>query len=338
MACKIKKEGEYMKKKIVAVMAAAAVIGILGGCQKTDRQENAQNNLVIRLAHQPGHAQPLIAQEEGFFEEEFAKDGITVELKQFASGPPIIEAFAAGEVDFGLVGDQPAIQGKANNLPLKIIGSYGSTEKGNALIASGNSGIKTLSDIRGKKIGYTAGSVGHQLLLKFLEAEGLTANDVELLNLSPGDIYTSLESGSIDGAVTWEPYITNSVSSGVADIIQDGTGYKYNVNVIIGDAAFLEKYPEISARLLKVLNRAAKWSDEHQEESLNILAKTSGLETSAFAASFEKFDRSLFLDQKKIDSIKETAGYLKKQGTIRSEVDIESVIDLSFLGAAGITE
>ena len=327
-----------MKKRIAGIMAVFAVIGILGGCQKAAGQDHVKSNLVIRLAHQPGHTQPLIARDQGLFEEEFAKDGITVELKQFASGPPIIEAFAAGEVDFGLVGDQPAVQGKANNLPLKIIGSYGSTEKGNALIASADSGIKTLSDIRGKKIGYTAGSVGHQLLLKFLEAEGLTVNDAELLNLSPGDIYTSLESGSIDAGVTWEPYITKSVSSGVADVIQDGTGYKYNVNVIIADGAFLEENPEISARLLKVLNRAAKWADEHEEESLDILAKASGLDSSAFAATFEKFDRSLFLDQKKIDSIKETADYLRKQGTIRSDVDIESVIDLSFLKAAGITE
>ena len=114
--------------------------------------------------------------------------------------------------------------------------------------------------------------------------------------------------------------------------------YKYNVNVIIADGAFLEENPEISARLLKVLNRAAQWADEHEEESLDILAKASGLDSSAFAATFEKFDRSLFLNQKKIDSIKETADYLRKQGTIRSDVDIESVIDLSFLKAAGITE
>ncbi len=354
-----------MKKRFLAMLTVLSVIGLAAvGCQKSEGQttdtvkqetkagtENETaavteqpeekpdySGLVIRLAHQPGHAQPLIALELGLFEDEFAEDGITVELKQFASGPPIIEAFAAGEVDFGLVGDQPAIQGKANNLPIKIIGTYGSTEKGNALIATKESGIKSLADIKGKKIGYTVGSVGHQLLLKFLEAEELTTEDAELVNLSPGDIYTSLESKAIDAAVTWEPYITNSVSTGVADIIQDGTGYKYNVNVIIGDESFIEKYPEVAARLLKVLNEAKDWANENEEESLQILAKASGLDASVFAASFEKFDRSVFLDQKKIDSIKETAAYLKEQGTIRSEVDVDSIIDLSVLQAAGITE
>ncbi len=355
-----------MKKKYITMLALIGVIGFAAvGCQKSDKPEtkatanqekevDSKNDtgggteqpeegkdysgLVIRLAYQPSHAQPLVAQELGLFEKEFAADGITVELAKFASGPPIIEAFAAGEVDFGLVGDQPAIQGKANNLPIKIIGTYGSTEKGNALIATKESGIISLKDIKGKKIGYTVGSVGHQLLLKFLESEGLTTEDAELYNLSPGDIYTSLESGSIDGAVTWEPYITNSVSAGVADIIQDGTGYKYNVNVIIANESFLGQYPEVAARLLQVLNEAKEWSDANKEETLQILAETSGLDASVFEASFEKFDRSLFLDQKKIESIIETAAYLKEQGTIRSEVDAEAIIDLSFLQAADITE
>lgn len=359
-----------MKKKIVSIFIALSIVAFAAtGCQKsdnkaaetdlkqntTDTSETAEvteqpqattqpeseqdyNGLVIRVAYQPGHSQPLVALDQGYFEEEFSKDGITVELSQFASGPPIIEAFAAGEVDFGFVGDQPAIQGKANDLPLKILASYASSETGNALIATKASGITSLADVKGKKIGYTVGSVGHQLLLKFLESQGLTTEDAELINLTPGDIFTSLESGAIDAAVTWEPYITKSVASGAADIIQDGTGFKYNVNVIIGEESFLSNYPEVAARLLKVLNKAAEWTNGNKDETLKILADNAGLDASVFTPSFEKFNRDLFLDQKKIDSIRETAKYLKEQGTIRKEVDVDSIIDLSFLEKAGITE
>ena len=61
-----------MKKRIAGIMAVFAVIGILGGCQKAAGQDHVKSNLVIRLAHQPGHTQPLIARDQGFFEEEFS--------------------------------------------------------------------------------------------------------------------------------------------------------------------------------------------------------------------------------------------------------------------------
>lgn len=332
-------------KRITGITMMAIVIALTAGCQKkvesrateTPKAEASKEKVVIRVAYQPGHAQPIIADKKGFFKEEFGDD-VDVQLSVFASGPPIIEAFTAGQVDFCFVGDQPAIQGIANGLDIKILASYGSTEAGNALIASTKSGIKTLADIKGKKIGYTVGSVGHQLLLKFLESQNLTEKDAELLNLSPADMYASLQAGTIDAAVTWEPYITNSVSEGIAKIIQDGTGYKYNVNVIAGSSEFISKNPDITARLLKVFNKASVWADEHPEDTLKIIGEATSIDPKAFEASFSKFNRSLFLDDKKIASIKETAAYLYKQGLIRKEVDVTNNIDTTYLQKAGITK
>lgn len=331
-------------KRIGALVMVAMLMSLTIGCQKKaeSRIENTgtdshKEKIVIRVAHQPGHAQPIIANQKGFFKEEFGED-VEIQLSVFASGPPIIEAFTAGQVDFCFVGDQPAIQGIANGLDIKILASYASTEAGNALIATEKSGIKTLTDIKGKKIGYTVGSVGHQLLLKFLSSQNLTETDAELLNLSPADMYASLQAGTIDAAITWEPYITNSVSEGIATIIQDGTGYKYNVNVIAGSSKFVSQNPDITARLLKVFNKAAVWADEHQDEALEIIGEASSIDPKAFETSFSKFNRSLFLDTKKIDSIKETASYLYQQGLIRKEVDVTNIIDTTYLQKAGITK
>lgn len=331
-------------KRIGTLVMAVMLMSLTIGCQKKveSRIENTgtdshKEKIVIRVAHQPGHTQPIIADQKGFFKEEFGEE-VEVQLSVFASGPPIIEAFTAGQVDFCFVGDQPAIQGIANGLDIKILASYASTEAGNALIATPKSGIKTLADIKGKKIGYTVGSVGHQLLLKFLSSQNLTETDAELLNLSPADMYASLQAGTIDAAITWEPYITNSVSEGIATLIQDGTGYKYNVNVIAGSSEFVSQNPDITARLLKVFDKAGVWADEHPDESLKIIGEASSIDPGAFKASFEKFNRSLFLDTKKIDSIKDTANYLYKQGLIRKEVDVTNIIDTTYLQKAGITK
>lgn len=329
-----------MKKKLLGFIAIGTLLSfVLISCGAKDKEKEIvleDKNITIRFAYQPSHSQLIIAEELGFFKEEFEKDNITVEAKQFASGPPIIEAFAAGELDFGMVGDQPAIQGKSNSIDIKIIGSYGASEKGNALLATKESGIRDLKDLKGKKVGFTIGSVGHQLLLIYLKAAGLSKDDVEMVNLSPGDIYTSLQSKHVDAAVTWEPYISLAEASEDINVITDGTGYKYNVNVIIANNDFLKKHPKVATRVLKVLNRAVEWSDAHPEETLDFIEKRASISKEAMRGSFNKFEKDLGLNDKRIESIKQTANYLKENNIIRSEVNADDLIDTSYLKAAGI--
>ncbi|MGL4107150.1 ABC transporter substrate-binding protein [Clostridium sp. LP20] len=328
------------KKTILVVLGISILGGLISGCAEKNvkKADNYDKNkaTVIRIGYQPGHGQPIVSDELGFFKDEFEKDDVKVELKQFAAGPAIIEAFAAGELDFGFVGDQPAVQGRANNIDLKAVASYSASESGNGLIATNESGIKSIEDLKGKKIGYTVGSVGHQLLFKYLEKAGISKEEVELLNLSPADIYSSIISKKIDGAVTWEPYLGMVQKEGTAKLIAAGTGYKYNVNVIVGKEEFLKNNPELSSRLLKVFNKAVKWSSDNREETLNLIEKRSGIKKEVMRAGFEKFDQSLILDKKKIDSISDTIEYLKKNNTIREEVKIEDLIDTSYLKEAGI--
>lgn len=326
-----------MRKKLIGTLLITMLLG--GGivsCGEKEKTVDEDKNLVIRYAYQPSHSQLIIAEELGFFKEEFEKDNITLESKQFAAGPPIIEAFAAGELDFGMVGDQPAIQGRANNIDLKAIASYSSSEKGNALLATKKSEIKELKDLKGKKIGFTVGSVGHQLLLIYLETAGLNKEDVEMVNLSPSDIFTSLKSNNIDAAITWEPYISMAAESEDIIVVTDSTGYKYSVNLIVGNSEFLKKYPDVTARLLKVLDKSAKWSEEHNEESLDLIQKRSGITKEAMRGSFDKYDKDISLNEKRINSVEDTAKYLKENNIIRSEVKIEDLVDTSYLEAAGI--
>ncbi|KMT21156.1 ABC transporter substrate-binding protein [Clostridium cylindrosporum] len=332
-----------MKKKLLKFITITTLLSVgLVGCGKeekaspTNANTTTKKNLVVRIGHQPGHLQPILAEKFGYFKEEFEKDNIKIELKEFAAGPPIIEAFAAGELDLGLTGDQPALQGKANNIDLKAIASYGATESGNALIAAKGSKVEKIKDLKGKKVGVTIGSVAHQLILIQLESVGLKQSDIKLVNLSPGDIYTSIVSKNIDAAVTWEPNISKAVSSGAAKIIADGTGYKYNVNIIVGNNKFLKENPDITARILKVFNKTVDWADKNPDEAIDIIAKEAGLDKSAFDASFKKFSRDLPLDKKRIDSIEQTAKYLKKNNIIRTDINVNDFIDTSYLEAAGI--
>lgn len=298
---------------------------------------SADKDLVIRYAYQPGHSQVVIADKKGFFDEEFGKDNITFKFSKFQSGPHLITSFTAGELDFGQVGDLPALSAKANNVDLKIIGKYISSDKVNSLLASKTSGIKAIEDLKGKKVGVTIGSTGHQLLYIYLESVNLKPSDIQQVNLQPGDIVSSLVSGNIDAAVTWEPYVTMTIAKGITNQIADGVGYKKEVDVIIGNNSFLQQHPDTTARVLKVLDKAGKWIAQNKEEALKIVGEDAGIDPSVLAPTFSKvIVDDIGLIDEDIASIKKSHEFLRKYEILKKDVDVDSLVDTQYLKLAGI--
>jgi sulfonate transport system substrate-binding protein len=292
--------------------------------------------LVVRYGYQPGHLQVTIARTQGWIDQEFAKDGISFKYEKFISGPPLIEAFVGGRLDFGQVGDQPALQAKANNADLKAIGLYASSEKGYALLVRKAANVTSVKALKGRKIGVTIGSVGHQLLYLFLKREGLKPSDIQVVNLSPGDIITSLSAGHIDAGVTWEPFLTQALTNGSSTVLVDATGYKNIVCPIIARTVFLKAHPDVATRLLKLFDRANKWAKANPDKAVEILAKEAGFKPEALRPIFEKNDFSLQLTPAAVASMRATASFLRENGVIRRDVKVEDVVDTRYLVAAGL--
>jgi len=322
-----------MKVTISLLLFILMTTAFMTGCSK---KKETTAGLVVRFGYQPGQATLTIAKEKGFFKEEFAKDGITFEFSKFVSGPPLITALTAGSLDLGEVGDQPAIAARANNVDIKAIAPYRKGEELLGLIAAKNSGIHTVSDIKGKKIGFTVGSVGHHLLYAYLESAGLSPDDIQQVNLNPGDIVASLVSGNIDAAATWEPYLTLTTTQGITDLIATGKGYKREISFVIADNAFLKKYPDITVRILKVLQRARVWIDENQEEALKIIAADAGVEVEVLRPVLLKADLNLTILPDDITQVEKTADFMYKQKLTEVKVNVGDLIDTSYLKMAGI--
>ena len=330
------------KKTLLVTIAFIFILPLIAGCGKNNTsvvsstKTEGSKDIVVHYGYQPGHAQIVVAKEKGWLDEEFSKDNIKIELSKFASGPPMIEAFTGNRLEFGQVGDQPALQAQANAAKVKVIGLYGAASKTNQLLATSNSGIKSISDLKGKKVGVTIGSVGHQLLYILLDSVGLKPSDIQVLNLQPADIKSSLASNSIDAAVTWDPIATQIINDGIAKLITDGEKYKLSVNVIIANSDFLKEHGDVAERLIKVLNKAQKWIEENQQEALEIVSKDSGFTVDVLKPSFDKTDRSIKFTDETIQSIKDTAKYLYDNKIIKKEVSVDDLIDKSYLNNVGI--
>lgn len=141
-----------------------------------------------------------MAQVNGYFEEELSALGYTVEMIGFAGlGPAMNEALAAEELDYACYMEIPGLTATSKGFDLSVIATP-AISAGSYLIASKESGITSPEELRGKKIGYTRGTVYHTFLINVLQSVGLTVDDVELINLAANDMITAILSGDIDAA------------------------------------------------------------------------------------------------------------------------------------------
>lgn len=308
-----------------------------GNTENTEKNtgENSKEEKVVKLAVQKSIITPYVAEALGYYEEEFGKDNIKIELVEFTLGPAVVEAFGSKQVDIGFLGDLPAYAGLVNGGEYKIIGKYEESLE-RSLIVRDDANIKTLADLKGKKVAVPFGSNLQPLVSIYLESVGLSVNDIELINLSLADITTSIGNGDIDAAVTDQPYIAQAIANGGVTRLVTSEGYKDYVSPIIAQDSFLEENPEITARVLKVLQKTAEWIKANKEEAKKTAAEATGVEPANVEASVEDIDLNVGLSEKDIETLVSSAQIEYEQKLINKELDVNQYIDTSYLEKAGI--
>lgn len=150
-----------------------------------------------------------------------------------------------GAVDFAHSGDAPPIFAQAAGAPFLYIGHEPAAPNGEAIIVPKDSPIKTVAELKGKKIALNKGSNVHYLLVRALDKVGLKITDVELVYLPPASGRAAFEKGDIDAWVIWEPYRTSAEMSLGARTLTNGTGLVSNYEFFFTTKAFAGAHPQI---------------------------------------------------------------------------------------------
>lgn len=179
-----------MKLKVQSMIMAAILLILLAGCSSgastnTNKKEASKEDITVNIGIQQNLGPLLIAKEKGWFEEEFAKIGVKVNWTVFQSDPPHFEAMAANRLDFGYIGNSPVVAAQAADIPFKEIALATDGLEGNAILVQKDSSIKSLKDLKGKKVAVAKGSSGFDLLYRAIDEAGLTPKDVEIIQLQP---------------------------------------------------------------------------------------------------------------------------------------------------------
>lgn len=233
-----------------------------------------------------------IAEEKGFFEQEFSKDGIKVEVIYFTgTGPAMNEAFAQGQLDFAEYGGLPNVIGLAGGAPTRmLIGRHSSsTYYAAAGVRPDRPGITKVADLKGRSVAVQMGTMPHLLLVRLLEANGLTEKDVKIVNLQSAEANAAFAGGAVD-ALWGSTALLKLADSGQARIVgstRDLASQAQNLGGFLVHKDFEARHPDLTQRVAKVAVHTYHWAsqDENRDELLGLYAR-SGLPVGYYAQEY----------------------------------------------------
>ncbi len=239
----------------------------------------------LRIGYQK-YGTLVLEKARGTLEKRLAPLGVSVTWTEFLGGPALLEAMGAESIDFGITGDAPPIFAQAAGVPLVYVGVEPPSPHGEAIIVLDGSPIKSVADLRGKRIALNRGSNVHNLLVRVLQANGMSITDVNPVYLKPSDARPAFENGSVDAWVIWDPYLAAAQTALKTRTIADGetpTGQIIDENreYFLATGDFAKANPDLLSALLTDLKATETYAATHQTEMVNLLAPAMGMDPHA---------------------------------------------------------
>jgi sulfonate transport system substrate-binding protein len=323
--------------KATALTAAAALTLTTVACglpsASIANQQSSGSAVKLRIGAQPYplYSDVYVAKEEGYLNQELAKEKATASWDSFKSGPLVNEAVAGGNEDAGFMADLPAIIAKSTGQKISIVSNLAYGEKALAVLVPKNSTIHSVADLKGKKVGYAVGSYAEHLLALLLDKQGLGLSDVQSVNLSADDQVVALQSNSVDAIVIWEQYITKLKSEGAARVLADGTGIKRGNMVTYFTDDFASKHPAVVRAYIRAVQRGADLIASDPDKAANAVAKDFGVSPAELKEIWKNLTFTTKLGPADTKAITDVKDFAYKNGILKSDVNISDLINTSYL-------
>ncbi|WP_272511335.1 aliphatic sulfonate ABC transporter substrate-binding protein [Bacillus altitudinis] len=318
------------QKRIVLFLG---ILLVLAGCGRQAANGSEDKPKEIRIGIQQSLSPLLLAKEKGWFEQSFEKEGVKVKWVEFQSGPPQFEGLAANQLDFSQVGNSPVIAGQAAGIDFKEIGLSQDGLKANGILVNKNSEIQKVEDLKGKKIAVAKGSSGFDFLYKVLDQAGLSAKDVQIIQLQPDEAISAFENGSVDAWSIWEPFLSlETIEKGAKLLVNGEATDLYSPGFTLVRTKFADEHPEIVVQFLKVYDKAVKWQKDHQQEAITLYARLKQLDQKVVTQVLNNTEPlNEPISKKIINAQQHTADFQYQTKAIQRKIDVNQVVDNSFI-------
>jgi sulfonate transport system substrate-binding protein len=267
-------------RRVYRFLLAGLVLG-LGVCA------SCKKSRTVRIGYQK-FGVLIILKERGSLEKALQESNVKVEWSEFSSGVPMMEAFHAGTLDFGISGEAPPVFAQASGAPIVYVAAEPAAPHAEAILVRKESSIRSLADLRGKKIALNRGSNVHYFLASALKAVGIGYDKVSLAFLTPSDARAAFESGAVDAWVIWDPYMASALHSTDARILHDADGYASNVPYYISTRDYASQHPDILREVAEVIRTVDAYVMANPHEVASILAPKVGMQVEAIEDTLQR--------------------------------------------------
>ncbi|WP_180278955.1 sulfonate ABC transporter substrate-binding protein [Janthinobacterium sp. BJB304] len=280
------RHAQRLSRRTTLGLLFAAAAGVMVAGMPAAAQAQAKGELQVRIGYQKYGTLTLL-KGRGTLEKRLAEQGVGVKWTEFPAGPVLLEGLNVGSIDFGTVGEAPPIFAQAAGANLVYVGNEPASPASEAIVVPKASGLRTLADLKGKKIALNKGSNVHYLLLKALEKAGVAYADIQPVFLPPADARAAFERGSVDAWAIWDPFLAAAEKQLGARVLADGKGLVANYQFYLASRTYAEKNPEILRIVLDEVAKVDDWGRNNPDEVATILSAQTGLgkDVVALAAS-----------------------------------------------------
>jgi sulfonate transport system substrate-binding protein len=305
-----------------AVLSAAVITAMtLSGCG----QKQAET-VTLNIGFQKYGILPIV-KARGTLETALKDQGVNVKWVEFPAGPQLLEGLNVGSVVIGESGEAPPIFAQAANANLVYVANQPAAPLAEALIVPKDSPIQTIQDLKGKRIALNKGSNVHYLLVKLLEANQLSLNDIEVIYLPPADGRAAFEKGAVDAWVIWDPFFAAAEQQIGARVLATGQNLVSNHQFYLADRKFAENNPELLKTVINELNTTTQWVSQHQEDAAKLLEKPTGLDLGILKSSIGRMSFGVApLSDQVIQEQQYVADAFFQEKLIPNKLNIEAAI------------
>lgn len=296
-------------------------------------QASAEDPLKIGITIWPGWMPWWIVEEKDYFEEV----GANAEIVHFKRHPDAMGAFNAHKLDASHMILADVIIPASKGVPARVVIITDESSGADGIVAKPE--IDTLEGFEGKRVAYEFGGVSQLLLTKALGRVGLTLDDVRSINMAAEDAGTAFLSGSVDAAVTWEPYLSQAENRGKGHVIfstADTPGLVPDLVAFRAEA--IRDRPDDVQKVVEAWSLALDFIDTNRSEAMKIMAEGAGVTSDemeeqwagiklySIADNVEAFTSGRF-----VEVAQTQAEFLKASGVIDEIPEVKKLIAPQFM-------